>query len=241
MFQLPLPFFSWGLFHLYQSPARDVLVHCNMILPNCFWYLGWCRSWWYSRESPVSKLMTGMARDVTGVEQRASRALGKYCWDAWEGVTMRTCCNWACVRISIGGCEFCVWELVRRVMGYTTGGVSLGHTIGDGAGKCCWIFLLGDVSHSAGSLGTLGFGCRVRGGCFSFLSSIFIERLVWAGVGLRIGTAGYDFSLGAAQLLEALLRAAMAWCWASNWAVGAPVRVSVSVVSPCRMNSSGGY
>ena len=58
-----------------------------------------------------------MARSVTGVDQRSSRALGKYFWDAWDGVTVKACCNWSRVRIVIGGCAFCVWDLVRRAMG----------------------------------------------------------------------------------------------------------------------------
>ena len=52
-----------------------------------------------------------MDRDVTG----ASRALGKYCWEDWDGVTMRSCFN--CMAGLTGGCEFRVWELVRRAMG----------------------------------------------------------------------------------------------------------------------------
>ena len=57
-----------------------------------------------------------MASYVTVVDQRASRALVKYCWDAWEGVTPRDCCNWALGRRAIGACVFCVWYLVRRAM-----------------------------------------------------------------------------------------------------------------------------
>ena len=57
-----------------------------------------------------------MARAVTGVDQRASRALGKYFWDAWEGVTVRSCCNWARVRRAICGCEFFVWDLVLHAI-----------------------------------------------------------------------------------------------------------------------------
>ena len=58
-----------------------------------------------------------MARSVTGAEQRDSRALGKYFGGAWEGVTVRDCCSWARVRRAIGGCAFCVWDLVRRAIG----------------------------------------------------------------------------------------------------------------------------
>ena len=58
-----------------------------------------------------------MARSVIGVDQRASRYLGGYCWDAWEGVTLRDCCNCALVYIAMGGCVFCVWDLVRRAIG----------------------------------------------------------------------------------------------------------------------------
>ena len=82
-----------------------------------FWYLGWCRSQRYSRESPVSELRTNMDGAVTGVDQRASKALGKYCWDTWEGVNVRDCCNWDHMCRAIIGCAFCVWDLVRRAMG----------------------------------------------------------------------------------------------------------------------------
>ena len=58
-----------------------------------------------------------MSRAIIGVEHRDSRAFGKYCWYAWEGVTLRACFNWSLVRRVIGGCVFCVWDLVRRAMG----------------------------------------------------------------------------------------------------------------------------
>ena len=47
-----------------------------------------------------------MARSVTVLDQRASRALGKYLWEAWGGVNLRACCNWDLVRRAIGGCVF---------------------------------------------------------------------------------------------------------------------------------------
>ena len=113
---------------------------------------------------------------------------------------MRDCCNWALVHISIGGCSVFVWDLVRHAMGWTDGGVSLGFSLGDGAGMRCWRFLQGVGSLTTGSLVTLGVGWRVILGCFGFLSSILLARLVWAGVGLGIGTAGSSFSVGVAQL-----------------------------------------
>ena len=61
--------------------------------------------------------MTGMDRAVAGLDQRASRDLGKYRWDAWEDLTVRDCCNWALVSRSIGGCAFFVWDMVRHAMG----------------------------------------------------------------------------------------------------------------------------
>ena len=58
-----------------------------------------------------------MDRSVTGVDQRDSRGLGKYCWADWEGVTLRACFNWSLVRRAIGRCVFCVCGLVRHAMG----------------------------------------------------------------------------------------------------------------------------
>ena len=51
--------------------------------------------------------------------------------------------------------------------------------------------------------------------------------------------AGYVFSFGAARLLEASRRDAMAWRWAYEWAVGASVREFVSVMIPWRIRSLG--
>ena len=70
---------------------------------------------------------------------------------------MRDCCNWALVHISIGSCSVFVWDLVRHAMG-RYGEVSLGCTLGGGAGKLCWIHTIGYGSHSAGLLGTLRVG-----------------------------------------------------------------------------------
>ena len=47
--------------------------------------------------------------------------------------------------------------------------------------------------------------------------------------------AGSGISLGIAQLLEALRRAAMAYCWEYDWAKGASVRAFVRVVISWRM------
>ena len=124
-------------------------------------------------------------------------------------------------------------------MGWTSGGVYLGFTLGDGAGTCWWIMFLGSGSHLDILLGALGDGWWVMVVCFSFLSSIFIARLVWAGVGIRIEVAGSGLSLGVDQLLETSRRDSMACCWSSKWAVGASVCSSVRVVSPWRMRSSG--
>ena len=180
-----------------------------------------------------------MARSVTGVYHRDSRSLGKYRWAAWEGVTLRACFNWALVCRASGGFIYIFWDLVRCEMGWTYGEVSLGFTLGDGAGTCWWIVLLGAGSHLAIFLGNLGSGWWVMAGFFSFLSSILIARLVWAGVGLGIRIAGSVLSLGVYQLIEASRRAAMDCRWASDWAVGAPVRASISVVSPWIMRYSG--
>ena len=169
----------------------------------------------------------------------SSRTLGKYCWAAWESVILRACCNWSLVRRVIVGCVFCVWYLVRRTMGWTSGEVSLGFTFVDGAGTCWCIILLGAGSHRDILSGTLGSGWWVMSGCFNFLSRIFISRLVWAGVGLVIGISGSGISLGVSQLLEASRRAEMACHWESDWAVGASVRAYFIVVIPWRMRSSG--
>ena len=154
-----------------------------------------------SRVSPVSALRTGVDRSVTGLDQSVSRNLGKYCWEDWERVTLRACYNWDLVRRGIGGCIFCVWDLVR--LGWNSGRVSLGSTIGYGAGTRWWIFCLGYGSHLDGLLGTLGVGWWFMAGYFRLLSIIFIAHLVWAGLGLGIGTAGSGLSLGDSQMLEA--------------------------------------
>ena len=80
-----------------------------------FWYLGWCRRWRYSIDSHVFELRTGMARAITGVEQRIIRASVKYSWEAQDGVTRRACFNFM-DRLA-GGYELRVWDMVRRAMG----------------------------------------------------------------------------------------------------------------------------
>ena len=139
---------------------------------------------------PVSTLSTGMARDVTGVDHSSSRALVKYCWVAWHGMTRGGFFN--CMARLTGGCAFFVWDLVRRAMGWS-GEVSLGCTLGfGGSGKLCRMCTLGYGSHGAGSLGTFGVGWGGMGccslGCFSVLFwTLIYWRVAVFGMGSHQG------------------------------------------------------
>ena len=94
-----------------------------------------------------------MATAVTGVDQRASRALVKYLWEAWDGVTRRVRFN--CMARFDGGCVLRVWYLVRLAMGLSRA-VAVGCTIGGGgAGKIVWMCTRGSGSHGTFLLGTL--------------------------------------------------------------------------------------
>ena len=142
-----------------------------------FWYLVWCWSWRYYRDSPVSALKTGMDRET-------------------------------------GGCAFFVWDLVRRAMVWS-GAVSLGFTIGGGAGKWCWIITLGAGSHSAGLLSNLGVGwcgmwfCSL--GCLRIIFCTLIDQQFWAVEGNGTVAVGAGVLSGDWQLAEASHRAALDW------------------------------
>ena len=203
-----------------------------------FWYLVWFCSWRYSSESHVSVFSTGMDRYVTGLYQRASRALVKYRWGAWYDMTRRACVNY--MDRSTGGCAFCVWDLVRNTMVWS-GSISLGCILGGGgSGNLCGFFTLLAVSHCAGLLRTLGVGqggmvcCSL--GYFSILFLTLIYWRVWSVSGNGIGDR---VSSGDSQLVEASRRSIMAWSWAYDWSVGASVRSSVSMLSPWRIRYYG--
>ena len=151
-----------------------------------------------------------MKRAVTGVVHRASRSLGKYRWEAWEGVTVRSCCSWALVRWATGGSAVRVWDLVRHAMVSTSGEVSLGCTLGCGADNWFCYYTVRAGAQGAGSLvnlgvGWVGMGCCVLG-CFSILVFTVGKWRGWTGEVNGMEAEGCGVSPYDCQLEEATRR-----------------------------------
>ena len=109
-----------------------------------------------------------------------------------------------------------MWDLVQREMGSTDGAVSLGCTLGCGAGNWFWNQSFGSGARGTGLLETLGnLGVKWGGmgccglGCFSILFFTLGEQRCRTEEGNGMGAVGVGVSLEDDQLENSSQRAVL--------------------------------